>query len=176
MTAQTIHELSGFDDLKELATANGPCITAVIPLPNPAELKTRIKNAIRGIQKQLAEHGTDPRTASGLIAPIEDLAGDMTSNGTWAHALILFRSPLCSTTTCCMDNFRRRWSGRFQVGPLLGRWHTIRVFTCGIEPTACAIAHNTGPNLGSGCGAAKPQSWMDGGSPSGQPFDAALLK
>src|SRR5436305_10031731 len=92
MTAQIIHEVAGVEDLKELATAKGPCITAVVPLPNPVETKTRIKNAIRGIQRQLAERGTDPRTASDLIAPIEELAEDVTTSGTWAYALILFRS------------------------------------------------------------------------------------
>ena len=89
MTAQIIHEVAGFEDLKELATAKGPCITAVVPLPNPVETKTRIKNAIRGIQRQLAERGTDPRTASDLIAPIEELAEDVTTSGTWAYALIV---------------------------------------------------------------------------------------
>ena len=121
MTAQIVHKLSGFDDLKELATAKGPCITAVVPLPNPSELKTRIKNTIRGIQKQLAEYGVDPRTASGLIAPIEDVAEGMTTNGTWAHALILFRSPGLFDYYLLHGQFQEAHvvQERFQVRPLL---------------------------------------------------------
>jgi len=120
MTAQITHEVAGVEDLKELATAKGPCITAVVPLPNPAETKTRIKNAIRGIQRQLAERGTDPRTASDLIAPIEELAEDVAGSGTWAYALILFRSNGLFQYYLLHGQFQEAQmvQERFQVRPL----------------------------------------------------------
>jgi len=121
MTAQINHEVAGAEDLKELATAKGPCITAVVPLPNPSEAKTRIKNAIRGIQRQLAERGTDPSTASDLIAPIEELAEELTANGTWACALVLFRSTGLFQYYLLHGQFQEALTveERFQVRPLL---------------------------------------------------------
>src|SRR6266851_723254 len=61
MTAQDAisHEIVTFDDLKELATTSGPCITMAVPLPNPAEIDVRLKNAIRGVQETLAERKAD---------------------------------------------------------------------------------------------------------------------
>jgi hypothetical protein len=172
MTAQTVRELTGFDDLKELATAKGPCITAVVPLPNPAELKTRIKNAIRGIQKQMAEHGVDPRTASGLIAPIEDLTGDMTTNGTWAHALILFRSPGLFESYLLHGQFQEAHmvQERFQVGPLLQTLaHETRFHLLGLSQRHVRLFHCTQYRAEPAAADAKlPQSlrsWMDSGQP-----------
>jgi hypothetical protein len=121
MTVQMIHEVAGLENLKELAAAKGPCITAIVPLPNPAESNTRIKNAIRGIQRQLAERGLDPKTASDLIGPIEALAEDLTNHGTWAYSLILFRSSGLFQYYLLHGRFQEAQmvQDRFQVRPLL---------------------------------------------------------
>jgi hypothetical protein len=50
----TPRDVVTFSDVKQLAAANGPCLTIVTPISNPAELTTRLKNMVRGAQK-LAE-------------------------------------------------------------------------------------------------------------------------
>lgn len=64
------HEVVTFADLKPLATASGPCLTAVFSLNNPAEIEVRVKNAIRGLQKRLAERAIDADVSACLLAPV----------------------------------------------------------------------------------------------------------
>ena len=171
MTAPMIHE-TGVENLKELAAAKGPCITAVIPLPNPAESRTRIKNAIREIQKQLAERGTDPDTASSLIAPMEALAGNLATDGTWAHALVLFRSAGLFQHYLLHGQFQESHvvQERFQVRPLLqtlaheSRFHLLGLSRRHVRLFNCTQSHaepvTLGPNI--------PQSleaWMNSRQP-----------
>ena len=50
MTPSTIHhdaEAISFDDLRSLAVAKSPCITAAVAIPDPLRLRARIQNAIR---------------------------------------------------------------------------------------------------------------------------------
>ena len=63
MTAQSTesHEVVAPGDLKPLATAKGPCLTAVVPLPDPAHIKIEIKNTIRGLQKKLGSGRWSPK-------------------------------------------------------------------------------------------------------------------
>jgi len=107
-------------DVKALAKAAGPCITLALSIPNPAELKARLKSALRSVQKQLAE-GTDHETAGALLAPIEQLAADVETAHVWANSLIAFQSA---------EVFRYYWmrqqlkdmaevGERFQIRPLL---------------------------------------------------------
>jgi Bacterial archaeo-eukaryotic release factor family 3 len=95
MIAQDVisHEAVTFDDLKPLATASGPCITMTVPLPNPLEIDVRLKNAIRGAQKKLAEFGVDATHSARLMAPIHEFATTAETNRVWGRAMILFRSP-----------------------------------------------------------------------------------
>jgi Bacterial archaeo-eukaryotic release factor family 3 len=95
MIAQDVisHEAVTFDDLQPLATASGPCITMTVPLPNPAEIDVRLKNAIRGAQKKLAEFGVDATHSARLMAPIHEFATTAETNRIWGRAMILFRSP-----------------------------------------------------------------------------------
>jgi hypothetical protein len=154
MTAQDTdtHEVVSFADLKPLATANGPCITAVVPLANPAQIDIQIKNAIRGLQKKLVERAASPDTGPGLLAPIHGLAA--MANGIWAHALILFRSPGFFRYYLLHGDFKELQTieDRFQVRPLLAtlahetRFHllalsqkNVHLLHCtqhGIEPAA----------------------------------------
>src|SRR5271157_5809274 len=80
-------------DVKALAGAVGPCITLVIPIPNPAELAARLNSALRSVRNQLAKRHTDTETGGELLAPIEQLAANLETAHTWANSLIAFRSP-----------------------------------------------------------------------------------
>src|SRR5271157_3841883 len=108
-------------DVKALAGAVGPCITLVIPIPNPAELAARLNSSLRSVRKQLAKRHTDTETAGGLLAPIEQLAANLETAHIWANSLITFRSP---------GAFRYYWmcerlndmalvGERFEIRPLL---------------------------------------------------------
>jgi hypothetical protein len=110
-----------FEDLTSLASAKGPCITLVTPLPNPLEIQAHLKNAIRGIENKLAERGTDPSTSAALVKPLHALAASIEVEGTWANAFVLFRAP---------DILRHYWlqelhqelitvDGKFHIRPLL---------------------------------------------------------
>src|SRR5438046_10414298 len=67
-------DVASFDELKSLAAAKGVCITLVEPIPNPLEIRTRLKNAIRRVEKKLADHGADGIPA--LLEPIHAIATD----------------------------------------------------------------------------------------------------
>lgn len=150
------HEVVTPGDLKPLATANGPCLTAVVPLPGPL-MEPHIKNAIRGLQQKLAERATEKETISSLLAPIHDLATSVKAAGVWAHALIVFRSPDLFRYYLLHGQFAEMQTvnGRFQVRPLLRMLahetrfhllclsqHEVRLLHCtqhGIEPVATRL-------------------------------------
>ncbi|MGA2662822.1 MAG: hypothetical protein ABSH34_35525, partial [Verrucomicrobiota bacterium] len=54
-------------DVKALAGAVAPCITLVIPIPNPVELAGRLNSSLRSVRKQLAKRHVDTETAGGLL-------------------------------------------------------------------------------------------------------------
>ena len=91
MTAQNIatHDVVSVDDLKLLAGARGPCLTMVVLLPNPAEIKVRLKNAIRAAQNALGGRDAD----DGFLQPVKSLADTLETERNWANALIVLRSP-----------------------------------------------------------------------------------
>jgi hypothetical protein len=115
------HEAVTPGDLKALAAAHGPCLTAVVPLPDPAHIEMRIKNAIHGLEKKLAEQVTDRGTVTRLLAPIYELALKAEKAGIWAHALILFRSPGMFEYFLLHGQFKEAQAvdNRFHVRPLL---------------------------------------------------------
>jgi hypothetical protein len=87
------HDVVSSGDLKALAAASGPCITIVEPIPNPIEMPARLKNAVRGVEKQLTGYGIAAGAIASLIQPVQDLAETAEAAGIWANSLILFRSP-----------------------------------------------------------------------------------
>jgi len=122
MTPRKIAEpgLVSFDDLRLLAAGKGPCITLVEPIPNPLEIRTRLKNVVHGVERKLADRGASGITA--LVEPIHTIATDTEVEKVWANSLIVFRSP---------ETIRRYWlhemlkeeltvANRFQVLPMLG--------------------------------------------------------
>ena len=148
MIAQDVisHEAVTFDDLKPLATASGPCITMTVPLPNPAEIDVRLKNAIRGVQNKLAEFGTDDKHSASLMAPIREFAITAETDRVWGHAIVLLRSP---------DLFRyymlrgpvqelQTVAEHFQVRPLLAAMtHEMRFHLLGLSRRHVRLYHCT---------------------------------
>jgi hypothetical protein len=141
----TPRDVVTFSDVKQLAAANGPCLTIVTPISNPAELTTRLKNMVRGAQRKLADRGAGSDTAASLLEPIDEVAAAVEAKRIWANSLVLFRSPEVFTYYL----FYERWkesltvAERFQIRPLLSaltreqRFHLlalsrrrIRLFHC----------------------------------------------
>jgi len=140
MTDMAVRETAAQDvvtlaDVKALAGAVDPCITLVMPTPNPAELAARQRSALRSLRKQLAEHHTDAETAAGLLTPIEQLTANLETAYGWTNSLIAFRSP---------GAFRYYWmrerlkdmavvGERFEIRPLLAalareqRFHLLAI-------------------------------------------------
>lgn len=108
-------------DVKALAGAVGPCITVVMPIPNPAELAARVNSALSSVRKQLAKRHTDTETAGGLLAPIGQLAANLETAHIWANSLIAFRSPGAFRYYCMCERLKDMAvvGERFEIRPLL---------------------------------------------------------
>jgi hypothetical protein len=121
MTRREALEAVSFDDLRSLAAARAPCITAGIAIPDPLQLHERIQNLIRGIERHLKDAGVNSEEEFTLVQPIRTLANAIEEEHDWSIGLILYRSP---------DLFRHFWlrdtiedfvtvSQTFQIRPLL---------------------------------------------------------
>src|ERR1700722_19327202 len=86
-------ELVSFDDLRTLAAAEHPCITAVVPIPNPTQIRTRMNHTVDAIEKRLAEKDLAVNARDGLMEPVRTLAARIQMGRDWAVSIILFRSP-----------------------------------------------------------------------------------
>jgi hypothetical protein len=122
MTAPAIalQDTISFSELKTLASASGLCITIGTSLPNPLEIRTRLKNAVHGIEKHLPANGQN-QSAVTLLDPVREVARTMEASGVWGKALLLLRAA---------DVFRGYWlrewpreilqvGDRFYLRPLL---------------------------------------------------------
>jgi len=121
MTRREALEVVSFDDLRSLAAARVPCITAGVAIPDPLQLHARIQNLIRGIERHLKDAGVNSEEEFTLVQPIRTLANAIEEEHDWSIGLILYRSP---------DLFRHFWlrdtiedfvtvSQTFQIRPLL---------------------------------------------------------
>jgi hypothetical protein len=86
-------ELVSFDDLRTLAAAEHPCITAVVPIPNPTQVRTRMNHTVHEIEKRLTEKDLAVNARDGLMEPVRALAARIQMGRDWAVSIILFRSP-----------------------------------------------------------------------------------
>ena len=139
------HEVVAPADLKALAAADGLCLTAVVPLPDP-HIEIQVKNAIHGLQKKLAEQAIDRKTVSSLLEPIFDLALNAKTEGIWAHALILFRSPRLFQYYLLHGQFKEAQAvdNRFHVRPLLRTLaHETRFHLLGLSRRHVRLWHCT---------------------------------
>jgi hypothetical protein len=94
MTPQKVStpEVVTFDDLRTMAEAVGPCITIGVEIPDPQQIRPRVKNSIRDPEKSLEDFGVDKHTAAMLMGPIQNLASSVEMEGQWHRDLVLFRS------------------------------------------------------------------------------------
>ena len=110
-----------FEDLRLLAAAKAPCITAVLTIPDPLQLAARIGNVIREMEKRLSAIPMKPLQVTDLVEPIRSMATALERDREWSIGLALFRSP---------DQFRYFFlrelptefvtvAERFQIRPLL---------------------------------------------------------
>ena len=82
-------------DLKELANAEGPCLTITVPI-QPAENTTRqdymrLKSAAQSAETILTDRGMDPRQVREFLDPMTQIEGS--AWGTEFGSLVVFRSP-----------------------------------------------------------------------------------
>jgi hypothetical protein len=114
-------EVIGFDDLKDLAKTRGLCITIALAIPDPAQIRPRINNSLRGLQKSMQDFAVDERTASGLLAPIQSFASSVEIEGQWGRNLVLFRSHDVFRPFSVLDLARDfiDVGHQFQIRPLL---------------------------------------------------------
>jgi hypothetical protein len=100
MTPREALEVVSFDDLRSLAAARAPCITAGIAIRDPLQLHAHIQNLIRGIERHLKDAGVNSEEEFTLVQPIRTLANAIEEEHDWSIGLILYRSP---------DLFRHFW-------------------------------------------------------------------
>jgi len=91
-------KIVSFEDLRTLAAATGPCVTIALEIPNPAQVRTEVKNAVRDIEKRIAEKrigdaDLKPEAANALLEPIHTLAATLETEGDWGIGMDIYRSP-----------------------------------------------------------------------------------
>jgi hypothetical protein len=132
--AIALQEVVQFGEIRKLVDAAGPCITLAMVLPNPLEVRTRLKNAVQGIEKDLSSSERDQEIA-GLLKPIRDAAGTMEISGVWGKALLILRSPAVFQGYWLRDCRREilNVGDRFHLRPLLAaiareqRFHALAI-------------------------------------------------
>jgi Bacterial archaeo-eukaryotic release factor family 3 len=108
-------------DLNGLATAAPPCITILLPLPDPFGLRAQLKNTLRSAKEQLKGSDMDSGPIGTLLQPIEELVPSIEAEGAWEKGLVVLRSPAV---------FHRYWlrqiptetvavRDQFLIGPIL---------------------------------------------------------
>jgi hypothetical protein len=90
---ETASRAVSYEDLRSLASAQPPCITAVLTIPDPVQLSAHIGNTVRDVEKRLKNAGIDATTADNLVEPLRAMASATEQEGDWSVALALFRSP-----------------------------------------------------------------------------------
>ena len=121
MTRREALEVVSFDDLRSLAAARVPCITAGIAIPDPLQLHARIQNLIRGIERHLKDAGVNSEEEFTLVQPIRTLANAIEEEHDWSIGLILYRSPNLFRYFWLRDTIKEfvTVSQTFQIRPLL---------------------------------------------------------
>jgi hypothetical protein len=118
------------EELRKLVTATPPCVTLLLPLPEPLEIHIRLKNAIRRAEHGLKERNVDPDAIEELVRPLQALAQSVETEGRWGEGLVALRSPAV---------FRHFWArniraelvtvaDHFPVRPLLSLFSSARTF------------------------------------------------
>jgi hypothetical protein len=80
-------------DLRSLSVAQGECITIALKIPNPAQIRPQITNALHEVERRLRATEIDADTARMLAEPIHELAAAIEVEGDWGFGMLIFRSP-----------------------------------------------------------------------------------
>jgi hypothetical protein len=88
-----VEEFVTSNELSGLAKAAGPCISAAVSIPDPAHLRPELNQTIRELERQLKVASPDVRTAQTLLEPLREFASTVETEGDWAVALAIYRSP-----------------------------------------------------------------------------------
>jgi hypothetical protein len=182
MTAPAVafEEFVSLSELKGLAGAAGPCITVAVALSDPLEIRTRLKNALNSLERMLPPGDED---IIALLDPIRATATAIESQGVWAKAVMILRSP---------DIFRGYWlrglhreivdaSDRFHLRPLFAamareqNFHLLALSQGSVRLFACTMFHaeevelprTVPPNLHDWLNNRQPDHVMDNRSAGG---------
>lgn len=103
LTSQQITTVDGLtrDDLKALAATAGPCLTIALPASNLAQVRVRLKDAIRSVEEKVSRALLEPL---GGAVPEEPAAG-----------LILMRAPGRFSPVSCMKSGAGNHRGGKQI-------------------------------------------------------------
>jgi hypothetical protein len=82
-----------YEDLRSLASAKAPCITALLVNPDPLQRKAHISNIVREVEKLLKDAQIEAITADRLVEPVRAMAAATEQEGDWSVGFALFRSP-----------------------------------------------------------------------------------
>ena len=110
-----------YEDLRALAAAKAPCITAVLMIPDPLQRKAHISDIIREVEKLLKDARIDATTAASLVEPLRAMATATEQEGDWSVGFALFRSPEIFRYFLLRDLVTEfvMVRERFQIRPLL---------------------------------------------------------
>lgn len=131
MTAPAIafHELVSVGELRKLAEAAGPCITIATVLPNPREIRARVRNALHALERDFSS-STRGQNVTELLQPIRDAAETIELDVVWGKALLILRSPEIFQGYWLQGWQREILSAgeRFQLRPLLAAISRVQRF------------------------------------------------
>jgi hypothetical protein len=109
------------EDLRSLASAKAPCITALLMIPDPRQRSAQISNIVREVEKLLKDARIDGATAASLVEPLRAMAAATEQEGDWSVGFALFRSPDIFRYFLLRDLVTEfvMVGERFQIRPLL---------------------------------------------------------
>jgi hypothetical protein len=110
-----------YEDLRSLASAKAPCITALLMIPDPLQRSPQISNIVREVEKLLKDARIDAITAASLVEPVRAMATATEQEGDWSVGFALFRSPEIFRYFLLRDLVTEfvMVRERFQIRPLL---------------------------------------------------------
>lgn len=82
-----------FEDLRALASAKGPCITALLAIPDPLQLKVRLNNVLRPLERRMKDLHVESSAANDLLTPIRSVTAALERDGDWSIGFAMYRSP-----------------------------------------------------------------------------------
>ena len=79
-----------------------------LEVPDPLQIRTRLKNSVRALGKDLKDAGVDESTAAVLKEPLQTLASSIETQRLWRSDLVVYRSLEIFAISWCW-NWRSSW-------------------------------------------------------------------